>query len=77
MDRKESEDKTHETHEEELGVPQDVALTHPIYKKLAKINGNINNMDINQLRQQLNQMNLEVRSETSSNSCYLKYLYLI
>ena len=49
------------SHEEVCEPP--LPPNHPIFKKLSKINGTVNNMTIDQLRQQLNQLNLEVRSE--------------
>jgi hypothetical protein len=39
----------------------DIDRSHPIFKKLSKINGNINHMNVEELRINLNKLNLEMR----------------
>jgi hypothetical protein len=50
----------------------DINRSHPIFKKLSKINGNINHMNVEELRISLNKLNLEIRSVLMSVNLNLK-----
>ncbi len=54
-----------------IETPIERPLSDPIFKKLSTINGFINNMTIDELRQQLNQMSLEDRYAFKSNYSHL------
>lgn len=50
-------------------------VSHPIYKKFARVNGEINQMDVEQLGKQLRQMGLETDGSEASCKTRIKHFF--